>query len=493
MNNVAAESLLLASFIHFPQSFFDVADYVSEKDFSHPGHAMIYEAIKSLYMDKQSDSVSRLKLISEAKNLGFEDFKGKTQDYHILDQALTATVQEADALQAFQTVKRFSILRKYDEQFLAKRKYIQNTKDSLSDIITSIEKDIFEIPDIAEQGRHQILPLMKNAKRTVEELAKEPGHVGIDVGLPIWQRKAGQVRNAGVTFIVATGKTGKTQFGMGRAVHVGSKYKLPVLYCDSELSEQDQIIRIVGMYAKIPYEVIETGYWKLSPDELLLKGISQEELPKYAEYQKRMNDPVFWQKAEALPIDYMSISGLPMEEVIPRIRRWIMTKVKPSKKSKVPECLIIYDYIKLATLDELRGGKVGEHQVHGLNMAALHEMCQRHNVPVLAFGQTNREIDDNINCVAGAKRITDLVTSTTLLKRKSDEELGFDPTGDHLLRIFAGRFGAGTGNSHININFDKTFGEIIELGYSGVNFAAKRAEKLSEWKKKRKFNDDDED
>lgn len=491
MNNVAAESLLLACFVQFPNAFFECADFLSEEDFSHPGHVMLFAIIKSLYMDQNAEKLSRLKIISQAKTLGIEDFKSRTKDYAVLDQVLDAQVQETDFKQSYLTVKRFSILRKYDESFIAQRAYIKSTTDGLSEIVNKIEKDVFSVPDIIDQGRHGISNLGKDAKSVIEELAKTPGQIGLDVGLPVWQHKAGQIRNAGVTFIAATAKSGKSQFGLSRAYHVGYKLQLPVLYCDSELNKNEQIVRLVGIAAEVPYQVIETGYWKLSDDELRAANILEADIPQYAEYRRRMSDQTFWDRVARLPIDYMSIAGIGMEEVLPRIRRWIMTRVKPSKDAKYPECLIVYDYIKLATIDELKGGKIGEHQVHGFNMIALHELCQHYNVPVLAFGQTNRELDTDTRCIAGAKRIEDNVTSMTLLKRKTDEELGFDPSGDHLLRVFGGRFGPGTPTGHININFDKSRGLIKELGYSNVDFALKKAEKLAEWKKRRYDKDDD--
>lgn len=493
MSNVAAESLLLTCFVNYPDSFFEVADYMTEDDFEHTGHQMIFLALKSLYLEKEADSVSKVKLIAEAKTLGFENFKSSTKEYAYLDQVLANSVVAADTTRYFQEVKRLSIIRQYQHEFAEQRKYLRDTDDPLSTIIGKVEQAVFEVPDLLDQGHHGITSLGAEAEKIIMELAESPGQVGLDVGLPIWQNRIGQIRNAGCTFVAATAKTGKSQFGMRLALNVAQRQQLPVLLCDSELSKPEQVVRLVGMMARVPYNVLETGYWKLSPEELRAEGVKEEDIPKYMEYKQRMMNREFWDRVSRLPFDYMSISGIPMEDALPRMRRWVLTRVKPNREAKFPECLIVYDYIKLASFDEMRGGKLGEHQVHGFNVMALHEFCKRYNVPVLAFGQTNRELDTDFNCIAGAKRIVDNVTSVTLMKRKSEEEMGFDPTGDHLLRVFCARFGPATPDGHVNINFDKSCGDIEELGYKNMNFAAERAAKLQEWKDKKKGDDDEDD
>lgn len=495
MSNVAAESLLLACFVKYPDSFFEVADYMTEDDFEQAGHQMIFLALKSLYLEKEADGVSKVKIIAEAKTLGFENFKASTTEYKLLDQILSHVVTVADTARYFQEVKRLSIIRQYEHEFAEQRKYLRDTNDPLTIIIGKVEQSVFEVPNILDQGHHGIVNLGTEAEKVIMELAESPGQVGLDVGLPVWQNRIGQIRNAGCTFIAATAKSGKSQLGMRIGLNVAQKQQLPVLYCDSELSKPEQVVRLVGMMAGVPYNVLETGYWKLSSEELKEEGIQEEEIPKYVEYKKRMMNREFWDRVARLPIDYMSIAGMPMEDALPRMRRWVLTRVKPNRDAKFPECLIIYDYMKLATFDELRGGKLGEYQVHGFNAMNIHEFCKRYNVPAVVFGQTNRELDTDFNCIAGAKRIVDNMTSVTLLKRKSEEEMGFDPIGDHLFRVFCARFGPATPVGHININFDKSRGSIEELGYSSVNFAAKKAEKLQAWKDKRsrKSRDHDED
>lgn len=296
--------------------------------------------------------------------------------------------------------------------------------------------------------------------------------------------------------MVATAKAGKSQFGLRAAKEAAHRQNLPVLLMDSELNENDQKIRIAGMMAEVPYNIIETGYWQLSEQQLRAEGIEDDqEIADILEYGRRLRTDALWEKVEALPIEYMKISGLSVADCIPHMRRWVLQKVKPDPKAKHAQCLIVYDYIKLSSLDEIGRGRVPEWQMHGLNVSSLHEFAKKYNVPVLAFGQTNNELDDGFRCVAGGKRISENVSSISYLKAKTQDERSFDGNGSHLIRVFATRFGRGTKDGYINYEADLRFGKFTELAVGTVDFGAearRRAQRARDGKSETEADDDDE-
>ena len=173
--------------------------------------------------------------------------------------------------------------------------------------------------------------------------------------------------------------------------------------------------------------------------------------------------------------------------------------MKPDRTTKNAQCLVVYDYIKLATVAELKANhNLAEWQMHGINVALLHDTMKKYNIPCLAFGQTNNEIDEGIKCVAGGKRISENVTSISYLKRKTDDERAFDGSGSHFIRVFGTRYGAGTSIGHINYDADLSCGEFKEIGISTINFNEERQKRLDEYKAKRNEGkrgsaDDDKD
>lgn len=493
MANIAAEKLLLSCFFRYPQTFFNYSIYLSEDDFMSAGHKYIFQSAKSLYLDDNVERLSKLKIISKAKSLGFENFMSVTKDGQILDAIIGENIPENESIIHFQTVKRETIKYKYIEAAEDVRQYVNSTTDPTSKIIDNVEQKLMAVSTLLNNNDSSIINIGENAKEVIETLSCNPGHLGWNLGFPIWQYKIGHIRNGSITLLVAPPKQGKSQFGLRSALTVAMQYGAPVLLVDTELKKKDQVVRLVGMLAGIPYEILETGFWKLDEDGLKTNNIPENRWPEFAEYKRRMSDPILWEKVNNLPFDYLEASGLGVEQVLPKLRRWVMTKAKPSKDAKFPQCLIVYDYIKLATLDELRGGKIAEWQLHGLNVAALHDFVNHWNIPMLLFGQTNRDMNYTTDCVAGAKRIIDNVSSITLLKRKNEQERGFDPSGNYFLMPLETRYGPGMHRGHINLIFNPEIGDFKEIGLSNIDFVEENRRRLEEWKKKKRKRDEDDD
>ena len=155
------------------------------------------------------------------------------------------------------------------------------------------------------------------------------------------------------------------------------------------------------------------------------------------------------------------------------IRQWIMRYTSIDKDAKVPQAFLVYDYIKLATVDEMKAG-LQEYQILGLSVGKLHDFCNKYNIPCLTFGQTNRDTERHINCIAGSKRLVELADSISILFKKNDEDRLLDPSGTHGFAVVATREGEETEGGYISFKFDRSMGYMEELEY--VNMAALRYE-----------------
>ncbi len=484
MSNVPAEQLLMAALVKYPDKFFELESYLTEEDFAHTDMQTLFLVLRSLYVDREAKKISKAKFAAEAHTLKIGNFQSIAGNS--IDAILNHQVALTEVPHLFEAVKRETIIRSYKSELLESSNYLKQTDDSGTVIITELEKRFVGKFDIMDHGDLAVTILTDGIWKAIDEMADNPGQIGLDIGFPELQVRVGQIRCGSVTFVAGNTKSGKSQMGLSAARYVaGGKHKLPVFLVDSEMTAIDQQVRLVGMSAKVPYGIIESGYWALSELELKKEGIPEAEIIRIIEYGKRIRDPELRRRVQELPIYYCTTAGQTVEEVIPRIRQWLATKVKPSPDAKFPECLIVWDYIKLAHVDELKGGRVGEYQVHGLNFAALHNFAKKYNVPVLTFGQTNRELDDSPNCIAGAKRIRENVDSVSLLRKKTADEKSADPNGDYMIRSFEVRHGPGTPYGYINVSFKPEIGEFKELGYGSVDFAQVKQDKLNEWKKKK--------
>lgn len=462
MSNIAAEKVFLAGICSYPDKLFEFVEYLDSDDFQHAATRMTFEAMRSLVIDKEITVLTKAKLVSEAKALGHQNYLSVTKDGAWIDELLLEPIAPHEIGVHFLEVKRQSLKDKYIDSFDKLRDYLSSTDDHLSQMISHVENEIVSKVNVIDKGEHAVLDLREGFQEFIDSLADDPGHIGLDLGYPIWQERVGHVRNGSITFIVGTTGSGKSQFGMSAAVKAARK-GLPVLYLDSELNKASQWIRIAAILAKVDSQYIETGFWRMSEDQLRANGIKdQEKIDDILLNGKRLRDPRIWEVVKKMPIFYQSISGLSVTDVIPHMRRWLLTHVKPDRQTRVPQCLIVYDYIKLSMTAEVQRGVLAEWQQHGLHVSQLHDFTTKYNVPMVAFGQTNNEIDDGIKCVAGGKRISENVDSVTYFKRKNDQDRASDGNGTHMCKIFKSRYGRGLWGSYINFDVDLRFGEFIE-------------------------------
>ena len=467
MSNVAAEKIFLAGIVRHPDKLFEFVEYLGEEDFQHSATRMTFEALRSLIIDKEAQKITKAKLVAEAKALGHHNYLSATRNGEWIDELIAEEVNVGEVDNHFLEVKRQSLKDQYVQAFLEQRDYLSTTSDPLSVMIGKVENAIISKVNIIDKGEHAIEDIREGFEEFINTLADDPGHMGLDLGYPLWQECIGQLRNGSMTFLVGTTGSGKSQFGMRSAITAARK-GLPVLYLDSELSKQDQWVRIAAMIARIPSQYIETGFWRMSDKELIENNVTD---PKIREeiiaHGRKLKEPRLWEAVQKMPIFYQSISGLSVPDVLPHIRRWLLTHVKPDRETRVPQCLIVYDYIKLAMTNEISRGILQEWQQNGLHIAALHDFINKYNVPLLGFCQTNNELTSGIKAVAGGKRISENVDSVSYLKRKTDAERADDGNGTHKMENFKSRFGKGLWGSYINYNADLSCGffEELEIGH----------------------------
>lgn len=462
MSNVAAEKIFLSCIAQNPTQLFDFVEYLGEDDFQHATTRMTFEAMRSLIVDKETEKVTKAKIVAEAKALGHGNYLAATKNGQWVDELFDEEVSLQETGGHFMEVKRQTMKTAYTDTFVQLRDYLASTSDPLSVMISKVENDIIGKLNIVDRGEHAVEDMREGFQDFLESLADDPGQMGLDLGYPLWQERIGQIRNGTVVFVAATTKAGKSQFGLSCAAKAAMK-GLPVLICDSELNKHDQWIRLAAIITHTPTQYIETGFWRMDAAQLRGFGVSAEKIDEILDCGKRMRDPRVWERIEKMPIYYQSTSGMDVSDVIPHMRRWVLSHVKPDRETRVPQCLVVYDYIKLAMTDEIRSGRLQEYQLHGLNVASLHDFTKKYNIPMIAFGQTNNEIDDDLKCIAGAKRISENVGSITLWKRKGDRELAQDPSGSHMVKVFAARYGQALPGGYINFDADLSCGQFTEL------------------------------
>lgn len=465
-SNPQAEQLLIASFILYPDIFFEFSQYLSESDFTVHEYAQIYY-ILSMFYEESRDKVTLVKLEAKANEKGFTNLCNDEQVAYLFE----VPVSQEEAPNYFNQVKRETIRRLYGQRIDEVGHYIDHTDDSALKMVSRIEDSIMDVSTVLRYGEEGIVNLAERTMNIIRKIAEDPGSPGIDIGFPIWQKYIGELCNGTVHMVIATTKTGKSMKGIHAAVHVASRYNIPVLVCDSEMTEKQQAIRAFGIYAKIPFWVLKYGYWKLSNEGLLKKGFKENSQEMFTIEQARLKikDPEIETKFNKIPLYYLSIKGRSVTDTLPSIRQWIMRYTNIDKNAKRPQAFLVYDYIKLATVDEIKSG-LQEWQTLGLSAGKLHDFCNKYYLPCLTFGQTNRDVERHLNAIAGSKRLAELVDSITIMFKKNEQERLLDPEGSHGFAVVAAREGEETEGGYISFKFDRTMGYMEEIDY--VNFTA---------------------
>jgi len=464
MVNVAAEFGLLAGLCRNPDVYFNLQQHLSVNDFTNKANQQFYTVLQRLLMNSTGQLVvTQAGLLAEASALGLKKFYEDCRDGELIDACLEHISTSADTNRAFVQVKRETVRRAYQGSLKQLGKYLGDTTDETSEIINKVDSSLLDLSNKL-QGvvDDEIIHLPERARAIIMDLAEHPGELGVDIGFPIWQRSIGGLRNGSVTFLAATAKAGKSQIGMRAAVEL-SNY-LPVLYCDSELNEMAQGVRAYGMYSEINYEILETGYWKSDRDKILRDGYDATFATQCNLARTILEDEHEWAEFQSRKIYYKQMTGMTAREMLPFLRRWVMQQVGIDNQTRQARCLIIWDYIKLARIDEVKAAGVGAHDVLADTCMALHDFAEEFNLPILAFGQTNRNMDKDLHMIAGAKKITELVDSISLFYKKDADDLAKAPgQGTHEIHNLGSRYGRGV-STHINVEADLGIGKFKELG-----------------------------
>lgn len=443
---IGAERAVLAILFKQPDSLLLIDDILDVGDFTNIGNQAIYGLMRHIIVSDPSAKLDSYVLISKAEEHGIKEFLSNTQNGALVEavESTKDSIDSGSLMKHVAAVKMASVKRQLIGVFDFLKDDIESFKGSPIELRNTIEDKVFKTIKCIDDGEDDIQDLSESFEETIQKFADGDFIQSIDIGFKRWQRDCGGVKNGTVTGIFARAKAGKSQI----AAHAGTKVaiegteelgKLPVLYLDSELSLRDQQMRICSMLTGIPFDVIESGAWKSD----------KEQIGKLS---------AAFEKVKGSPFYYKNISGRSLNYVIPVVRKFVRKYVGRAKGSR-PRCLVIYDYIKLSSPKDLKDAT--EWQLLGFLISALHDLAVQENIPIIVFGQLNREAlkVDSVATIAGSDRISHNLDSLTLFRKKKREEVELDghQRGDHMAKVILARHGPGHDyDDWINFHFDRS-------------------------------------
>lgn len=447
-----AERGILSGLIKYGSIIYQEISTLSLEDtsFTLDSNRTIFKCLDKILKEHENIKPDIPLIYSAATDLGLKHWFTKDEEVQYLASVIDLPVIKDNVIVYTKRVKKLEILR----NIIDKLKNTENNlfqftgNENINQIFGVIEEGIIDCASFLSTEDMGVSVLYEGIEEHFKGLEDNPiDQLGISTGFPIFDEAiGGGLRPSSVNVIAARPKVGKSTLCLNIANHIAS-LNIPVLIMDTEMSKIDSWNRLVSAISQIDNKQVETGkYIKQSSSKT-----------KVVEAIK---------KVKTLPIHYCSIADQSLETQISLIKRWIITTIGLTNEGKAKSSVIIYDYLKIMTADEIKNAK--EHQAIGFLVSSLINFAKKYNIPILAFVQMNR---DGINredtgTVSLSDRILWFCSSLSIFKVKSQEEVDRDgvENGNRKLIPLECRYGPGLSQlDYINCSFNKNISKIKEL------------------------------
>lgn len=426
--DIGSERAVLAGlFAYGLESYVEISDLISYETFAKHNNQIIYKCVERiLQSENQIDLPS---ILSVAKQLNFSDVINTKQELEYINSLFQFPIKKENVASFAAQIKKFEIARK-----------IKSLSDKVSKDIEDINgtETIDEIIGLIEDPLTDFLR-EDSLTKAPEKIGKEIGsyfeflvnnkcdQVGISTGFSRYDMAiGGGLRRKCVDLVAARPKVGKSVFAENVAINVSAK-GIPVLMLDTEMSKEDQLNRLIANLSGVPINEVATGSFANDTDKLIKVKETIDSIAKNS-------------------YTYISVAGVPFEQILNSIKRWIIQEVKTDENGRTNDCVVIYDYLKLMSSSAITNN-IQEYQALGFQITALHNLAVKYDFPCLSFVQLNRDgiTKESTDAVSGSDRLIWLCTSFTIFKIKSAEEFAEDgPTaGNRKLVPIVSRHGPG--------------------------------------------------
>lgn len=377
LNDPAAERAVLAGcFAYGVDGYIEVADIITDKSFKYDLNKISWQIIDTFF--KQNQDAKHLDLasfLSTAKSIGLDHLINQSEASKHLRSVMNLQVHQDNLRKNAAVVRKLEIAGQLINQLdCAKEEILDITgKEPIYQILGIAENKILDFSNLLNTGDEEPHQVGKYLDQYLQNIRDNPNKsIGVPTPFPIFNETiGGGMRKGTVSLIGTRTKAGKTMTADNTAIHVAMNVGIPTLLLDTEMTIEEHYPRLLAMLSKIKTRDIEKGLYLGSKDK-------EKKVDGAADLLKN------------LPFTYKSVVGVEFEEIIAIIRRWIARKVGFNSDGTAKDCLIIFDYMKLANSSELHQN-MAEYQKLGFLMAALHNFAVKYKVPIMSFVQLNRE------------------------------------------------------------------------------------------------------
>jgi replicative DNA helicase len=452
--DIASERSVIAGILQNNSDiYYDILDLITNETFTTKSNRVLWEIIQYIYANDPNAKIDYSLIESAGKSLKLDNILDDIEEQKYIRSLYNRPIARENIRKIAIKIRKLEIARGYrDKLQLSIAELCQITGDEpLTSIINIAEKPIFEFSDnLSSTDTSDPVMMGNNIGEYIDHLKDNPKeNIGVSTGYPLYDSMiGGGIRRGTVGLIGARTKAGKSTLANNVALYVSEKLNIPVLFLDTEMVVSDQRHRALANLSNVDIYTIETG--KFGKDENKLKSVKGAA-----------------KKLSKIPYYHVSAVGKPIEEILAIARRWLLKIVGKDENGITKDCLILYDYLKLANTDDMTR-TLQEYQLLGFQIGSLHNFCVTHSVPCLSFIQLNRDgiNKESSDVVSGSDRQAWICSHFCIFKHKSDEEIAQDgiTKGNRKMVFVLGRHGGGLDqNEYVCMQMDGQYNRITEV------------------------------
>lgn len=363
--SIEAEQSVLGGLMLENQRWDDVAEIVSEQDFSSRPHRSIFSAMRSLVANQFPIDLITLAEHIENEGEGKLDSLG---GFAYLAELSKNTPSAANIIAYAQIVRERAVIREMIKvaNEITEAGYTPEgrTSDELLDLAESRIFQIAEQRGNKSGGPENISSILDRTVTKIEALFQRPhdGVTGVDTGYVDVNKKTAGLQPSDLIIIAARPSMGKTTFAMNICENVSLTNDKPVMIFSLEMPTEQLMMRSLASLSRVNQTSIRTGQLD-DEDWARLSGTMGLLLEKKNIY-----------------ID--DSSGLTPMDVRSRARRL--------SREHGGLSLIMIDYLQLMRVPSLSDNRTLEIAEISRSLKAL---AKELNVPVIALSQLNRSLE----------------------------------------------------------------------------------------------------
>ncbi len=374
--DLESEKALLGSLLLNGEAMYDISDLVSRHSFYAEKHAMIYETIETLLLQKEP-----IDLLTVTTKLREQKMLDQVGGPAYLSDMLGIVGTSANIKYYATIIRKKELLRKLISASTHIAEIAYEEEEELDAILEIAEGEIYSITSKGG-GSDKLIPLKDLAEETwarIEKMQEQGGGMrGVPSGFKALDDKLSGFQKSDLIILAARPSVGKTSFALDIARNAAVRFGVPVAFFSLEMGREQLVDRMLAAQSQVDGWKLRTGKLSLESEfERLQQGMHE-----------LMQAPLFIDDKAANNI-------MNMRSVLRRI------------SSERPIGLIIVDYLQL--MGTLKQYDNMVNQVTEISRS-LKGLAKEFNVPVIALSQLSRAVEAR----GGTPRLSDLRDSGSI-------------------------------------------------------------------------------